>query len=280
MSHSGKLLMTLLTRNEEDILPHFLRFHRAQGVDHFIVTDNLSTDSTIAILRDYEEMGWLTLLEEHSDDYDQEAWVTKMARIAAEPCYSANWIIHSDADEFWVSQSGCLRDYFSSVDPKFNIVSAKRHNFIAVRGGPELWYDNMVHRCAISLNYRGKLLPDKIAHRPCLDVTVAQGNHSVSGIANPLIYHDGIEILHFPVRSLRQVEQKIRFGGAAYARNTRQSADVGLGWRRLYDQLITTGTLQPYFEDNSIDPCEVAGAIDRGDLIFDDRVRRYLVSFV
>ena len=275
MLSNDRLLMTLLVRNEEDILPYVLEFHREQGVDHFIVTDNLSTDSTRDILRHYEKMGWLTLLEEHSDDYDQEAWVTRMAILATDPDFSAGWIIHSDADEFWLANSGTLHDYFSTLDPTVNIVSAKRHNFICQRENASIWYENMVFRKSVSLNYRGKLLPDKIAHRPNQNVRIAQGNHSVFGIASPLVRHDGIEILHFPIRSLSQIEQKIRLGGAAYARNTRQPAETGMGWRRLYAQLMAEGNLTSYFNENSASKNSILEALDRNDILLDDRIEQF-----
>ena len=43
--------MTLLVKNEEDILEQNLIFHKEKGVDFFIVTDNNSTDRTPEILR-------------------------------------------------------------------------------------------------------------------------------------------------------------------------------------------------------------------------------------
>jgi|HubBroStandDraft_4_1064222.scaffolds.fasta_scaffold15179_1 hypothetical protein len=49
-----KLVMTLLARDEEDILASNLDFHVAHGVDFFIATDNLSVDRTSEILRSYE----------------------------------------------------------------------------------------------------------------------------------------------------------------------------------------------------------------------------------
>ncbi len=41
-----KLFMTLLVKNEEGMLEENLQFHKAMGVDGFIITDNNSTDST------------------------------------------------------------------------------------------------------------------------------------------------------------------------------------------------------------------------------------------
>lgn len=45
-----RLVMTLLVKNEEAMLEENLLFHKAMGVDGFIVTDNNSTDRTMDIL--------------------------------------------------------------------------------------------------------------------------------------------------------------------------------------------------------------------------------------
>ena len=48
------LVMTLLVRDEEDILDANLRYHLDQGVEHVFVTDNLSADGTRDRLRTKE----------------------------------------------------------------------------------------------------------------------------------------------------------------------------------------------------------------------------------
>ena len=68
-----KLVMAMKVRDEDDVLEHNLRYHRAQGVDHFIVTDNGSTDGTPEILRRYEAAGVLTLIQEPSTDDFRDA---------------------------------------------------------------------------------------------------------------------------------------------------------------------------------------------------------------
>ena len=58
-----KLVMTLLVRDEDDILALNLEHHLAQGIDRFIVTDNRSRNSTPQILRRYAERGLLEIIE-------------------------------------------------------------------------------------------------------------------------------------------------------------------------------------------------------------------------
>ena len=47
------IVMTLLVRNEEDIIKNNIDYHLNQGIDHIIVTNNLSTDGTRDILESY-----------------------------------------------------------------------------------------------------------------------------------------------------------------------------------------------------------------------------------
>lgn len=277
-NHVPRLVMTLLVRNEEDILSHVLEYHRALGIDHFIVTDNLSEDKTPAILENYRQKGWLTVIQEDNDDYDQQAWVTRMARLAATPKVGADWILHCDADEFWTPIQGSLKEYFARLPSATNIVIASRHDFVPICEQVGLWYEKMVYRKLVSLNPRGMPLPPKVAHRPHPNVQISQGNHDVKGFETPVSETIGIEILHFPVRNLQQIENKIIKGGAAYKRNTVQPKSVAIGWRKLYDKLQQEGSLQSHFDEISFQPKEVANALERGDLIEDWRIADFFKS--
>src|SRR5205814_6122469 len=95
-----KLVMTLKVRDEEDVLEANLRYHLAQGIDFFIVTDNGSVDRTSEILATYQRAGLMHLLDDDSPDYFamHGEWVSQMARLAASD-FGADWVIHTDADE-------------------------------------------------------------------------------------------------------------------------------------------------------------------------------------
>src|SRR6476659_114991 len=117
-----KLVMTLLVRDEQDIVRENLDFHLAQGVDEVIVTDNGSEDATVEILREYESRGVVRLLHEPEDDYSQGSWVTRMAQLAASQ--GADWVINNDADEFWWPLGESLRSVFEQLGGGVGLVVA------------------------------------------------------------------------------------------------------------------------------------------------------------
>ncbi len=260
--------MTLLVRDEEDIVRENLDFHLAQGVDRVIVTDNGSEDRTPEILREYEARGLVSVLLEPADDYSQGRWVTRMARMAADE--GADWVINSDADEFWWPRAGTLRSTFERLGSGVGIVVAHRTNFVPCAEDGRVFWERMTLRERESLNPLGKPLPPKVAHRAHPGITVVQGNHRVEGVDLGSRVDDGsIEILHFPMRTYAQFENKIVKGGRAYARNRELPDRTGRTWRRLFG-LWERGGLRDHYLD------QVVAERDRDDLVEDARLRDHL----
>jgi hypothetical protein len=263
-----KLFMTLLLRDEEDIVRENLDFHLSQGVDRVIVTDNGSEDGTVEILREYEERGVVRLVLEPADDYSQGRWVTRMARLAAGE--GADWVINNDADEFWWPRSGTLRSTFEGLGPDVGILVAHRANFAPRPEDGRPFWERMTLRERESLNPLGKPLPPKVAHRADPAVTVVQGNHRVEGVELGERVDDGsIEILHYPMRTYAQFENKIVKGGRAYARNRELPDRTGRTWRRLYERW-EAGELRDYYEG------QLASEGGGDELVEDSRLRDYL----
>src|SRR5436190_4328607 len=169
-----KLVMTLKVRDEEDVLESNLRYHLAQGIDFFIVTDNGSVDRTPQILRRYQEAGLVHLIEEPDRDFEHRgrAWVTRMAQMAASD-FDADWVIHADADEFWWPVGGNLKQVFAAVPDPYGTLLAPRPEFVGRPDGPGAFHERLVVREA-----RSRLRP-KIAHRARPDVLVGRGAHRV-----------------------------------------------------------------------------------------------------
>ena len=66
------IYMTLLVKNEEDVLEENIIFHKKMGIDGFIITDNGSTDKTADIIKKYIEKGWIKeAIYDESEGYKQ-----------------------------------------------------------------------------------------------------------------------------------------------------------------------------------------------------------------
>ena len=108
------LVMTLLARDEIDVVDSWLSFHLNAGVDVVIATDNRSQDGTTEVLEQYARSGEDHLKREPGEDLRQDEWVTRMARLAATQ-FGADWVINSDADEFWWPRGASLPEVLDAV---------------------------------------------------------------------------------------------------------------------------------------------------------------------
>jgi hypothetical protein len=299
-----KLVMALKVRDEGDVLEANLRFHHALGVAHFVVTDNGSTDETPEILRRYAEAGLATVIDEPGTDYRiaGAGWLTRMARMAATDL-DADWVIHTDADEFWLPAEGSLRSTLGSVPDDYGVVVAPRVEFVGRPDGPGTFADRLTIREA-----RSRLQP-KVAHRALPNVvSLDRGAHDValegpdgdvastlrppgravhrtvrdeedaSSSDDPQLEEETklvwaptwpLRILHFPVRSFEQFKRRTEvaiFEGhyPDWGRFKRL--------RELYEQ----GKLEEVYADLVLDDEDVEEGIRDGRLARDERFARLL----
>jgi hypothetical protein len=271
-----KLVMTLLVRDEEDIIATNIEYHLAQGVDFFIATDHHSADRTPEILERYRRKGVLHHITETDAAYMQHRFVTRMARMAVRD-YGADWVINNDADEFWWPGEGrSLKDALAAVPADARAVRAERQNFVprpdtATHG----FLETMTVRETQSRNSLGAPLPPKVCHRGSIDIEVDMGNHGVRRVGAPVAAVDGgISILHFPERTYRQFAHKIAVGTEAIS-SDRALDPYGGTWRMLYDRL-KRGDLESYYRERELDDDDVRQGIAEGRLQHDTRLRSFM----
>jgi hypothetical protein len=272
-----KLVMTLLVRNEADILSTQIEYHLRRGVDFFIATDNLSTDGTRAILEHYRGRDLLHLIDQPDDNYAQNTWVTAMARMAAID-FQADWVINSDADEFWWPENEQrLSTVLDRVPRDIDAVQVARRNFVPVAHTEDRHFAAcMTVREATSLNALGHPLPPKVCHRAYPDIDVAMGNHQVSRATASVTVGDApLTIDHFPLRSYQQFCRKISLGGAALERNGNLSPDAVGTWRMLYRKW-QRGELEAFYRAQEIPATELESGLASQRLIRDERLRDFL----
>lgn len=208
-----KLAMTLVARNEGDILAAQIAFHLACGVDFVVAMDHGSTDSTPDILARFAREGVLEIVRENRP-WDQSRFVTALAAIAADR-HGADWIINSDADEFWLPRSGNLKQVFLAIPPRFGVVFGLWRHFVPVAPEDGHFAERMIFRVRPEAPFTTASDPYhaqvKVAHRAVNGVVVGAGNHNVTGDGlTPLRGWLPLDVLHFPLRSQTQFELKAR----------------------------------------------------------------------
>jgi hypothetical protein len=269
-----KLVLTVLARDEADVIDAHVSFHLNAGVDFVIATDNKSQDGTTEILEAYAREGVLQLIREPAEGLRQGEWVTRMARLAASE-HGADWVINTDADEFWWPRGGSLKDVLDAVPSEYGIVRAFWRSFVPRPDDGGLFVERMTARLSqhAPINdptsfYRPVI---KVAHRGDPAVTVARGNHALadSSMRTLTTWHP-IEVLHFPLRSQAQWRRKVELQGEAFTKYIERS---GTGYHlRGYDAL-QRGRIEQHHDSLVIDDEALQRGLDEGTLVVDTRLR-------
>ncbi|HXG76086.1 MAG TPA: glycosyltransferase family 2 protein [Gaiellaceae bacterium] len=207
-----KLVQTLVVRDEADIVGAQLEYHLNAGVDFVLASDHQSEDGTTEILESYARQGVLRRLEV-SGPMQDGAWRTRMARLAATE-HGADWVINTDADEFWMPRGApTLKETLAAVPEPFGIVFALSRHFLPQPGDDTPFAERMTVRVSppVAINdpaspYRPHL---KAAHRADPAVSVSFGSHTVWSARWRALHHwHPADVLHFPFRSLEQWTNK------------------------------------------------------------------------
>jgi hypothetical protein len=278
-----RLAITLLVRDEADIIAATLEFYLAQSPVAIIVTDNGSVDGTSEILQAYAGAGHIVVIHEPELDYRQSEWVTRMARMAVTR-FDAQWVVNLDADEFWVSRhrDRSLANELGRVPDRYDMVRARRDDLRYTGNRPEQgpWSERLIWRDRRTVATNGKPLGRKVAHRGAPNVVVAQGNHDVSGLPSHSVFpEEPIEILHLPLRSWAQYSQKIANGGSAYEANRDLGPEVGWHWRQEY-RLLVDGKLRGEFDARLLTRTDTLRGILTGRLKRDVWLAHHLRALV
>jgi hypothetical protein len=269
-----RLVLTVLARDEADIIEAQVAFHLNAGVDFVIATDNNSRDGTAEILETYARDGVLQLIREPAEGLRQGEWVTRMARLAATD-FGADWVINADADEFWWPRGGSLKDVLAAVPDTYGVVQAFWRSFVPRPDDGSFFAERMTVRLAqvAPINdptsfYRPVV---KVAHRADPQVNVGRGNHALadSPLRSLTTWHP-IEVLHFPLRSRAQWMRKVELQGDAFTKHIERS---GTGYHLKGYDALRGGRIEQQHEALVVDGDAVSRGIEDGTLVADTRLR-------
>ena len=267
------LVMTLLARDEIDVVDSWLAFHLNAGVDVVVATDNRSQDGTTEVLEEYARSGQVHLIREPGEDLRQDEWVTRMARLAATE-YAADWVINSDADEFWWPRGASLSEVLGAVPPRYGTVGAFLRVFCP-RPGEEHFAERMTVRFSAlaPINDPASLYKPirKIVHRGHPEIRVTRGNHAL--VDSPFVPLRGwfpIECFHFPLRTAAQCEHKAQLQGAAFEKYV---ARPPTAYHADMYEALRSGRIGRYYESLVVSDDEVERGVANGRLVVDTRLR-------
>jgi Glycosyl transferase family 2 len=271
------VVMTVLARDEGDIIDAQIAFHLNAGVDFVIATDNNSRDETTEILESYEREGCLRLIREPAEGLRQSEWVTRMARMAAEEL-GAEWVINADADEFWWPRGGSLGEVLAAVPARYGVVHAFWRCFVPRPDDGAFFADRMTVRLSqqAPINDPSSVYRPvtKIVHRGDPEVVVGRGNHGlVDSRLRPLTTWHPIEVLHFPLRSHAQWQRKIELQGDAFTKHIERA---GTGYHLSAYSALQSGRIDQQYGSLLVDDSAVERGLDDGTLAVDARLRDVL----
>jgi len=292
-----RVAMSILVRDEVDIIEHNIRYHASVGVTHFCVTDNASVDGTREVLTNLQSEFSIDIIDEPSHTIDQDLWVTRMAKRIVDS-ESADWIIHNDADEFWVPENGqslpiaiagSLQRSELSND-EIGVLCCKRINMlpnksdtltehyafynnvhvaiknVPLRDGEEQWNNDNTNTVA-------RLVMDKVMTRAEGTSDIEYGNHGATH-ALASVNCTGVSIYHYPVRTYAQFERKVVNYGISLEQNTRFSEGSSLHlryWYRRYNE----GKLMQDYEAICFSEAELEQLLADGYVEIDTRLRTF-----
>ena len=217
-----KLIMTLIVKNEEDILETNIRFHHAMGVDGFIVSSHNSTDRTDEILERLQKEGLvLAILKRTGVAHKHSEWVEEMILMARR--FGARWVINADADEFY---------YSAQLDLKKSILQSE--------GANALWVDSIflfpedredylnssffvtrpfqkfeaealgIQDDPLFANFIGSQGCTKVIHKTRGFKKISDGNHDIAMHSRVKCHSADIRLYHYHIRNYAGWEKKIR----------------------------------------------------------------------
>jgi len=231
-SKSICLGMTLMVRDEIDIIERNLAHHFSRGVDFIVVTDHMSTDGTREFLLKFEanSNGKLHVILKDDPAFYQALWVNEMGDLAFNK-YGADYVIHCDADEFWCAHNGSIKDELLRY-PQVEVFTIRSWQCFLDLDALQNQFPNNIGFIRtdrkLSKGDRKKFPRkfDDTFNKVILKKNnpmplVQRGNHNVENrFAYKNLISNNLIVFHFPMRSVEQIARSFK----NYASSTRHEA--------------------------------------------------------
>ncbi len=245
-----KLIVISTIRNESDILEIFVRYH-LQIVDHMIIVNHRSVDSSLDILRKIEREGLpITIADVKDLEHQQGAVLTQYLKKAVRD-YNADWVIPLDADEFLaVNGKGSAREVMEKL-PRDKVVKVLWRTYVPLPSDnyqePNVLKRIQNYRRTENQGIRKVMIPRTMAMKK--NGFIAAGNHGFVWETFrrqkefPFVNTELLAFAHFPVRSSQQIITKAFVGWLACLSKPNKEPTEAYHLKLLYDRFKDGGQI-------------------------------------
>jgi len=275
-----RLIMTILVKDEADIIEANLKTHTSLGVDGFVVMNNNSTDGTRDILVKLQKEFEIVIVDEKGE-YNQAKWMRELAYIAKKKL-GADWVINNDADEFWLPTNEL--NLKENLAFKGSVLTVDRYNMLLCKEGD--FFDSLYYvRNPIFYSKerqqnsnRLSIILTKIGPKTIINpyglIYLRGGNHKALHIANMRDYlksgydkikrFKDIEVFHYPIRSFAQFEKNIK--NRKKLLESSKKVSMGPHYRR-WVEIYNRGELREEFEKNILFHQKEIEVLEKYDIV-------------
>ena len=157
-------IVSILSANDDpDIVDAHLAFHLNAGVDLVIAAQGQAPEETVGVLDSYARSGHLEKVPAGAER--EGSWRTEMARRAVMH-HAADWVLSTDADEFWWPRGESLKDVLAVIPERYEIVQALVREFLPRPGDGE-FSERLTIRSSLRVSSALGPEPLEWALRPC-----------------------------------------------------------------------------------------------------------------
>jgi hypothetical protein len=282
-----KVIGVSMVFNEADIVAVNVRYHLALGLDAIWIVDNRSDDGTPDVLQELARDPRVRWRSEPSPVRQSDV-MSALAREAH--AAGADWVIPIDADEFWSTDGGQLRDILRTSTA--GALRAEEINFVQRRTQlrrspaalltmtarcPNTYQDPHGERfCAGEISYVELQGLSKLVVRAAPNLSLFQGCHHVDGAPGPIEDCARLRLLHAPIRSRETLDSKAEGG-----RRARVAGRLpGESWHILRWAGLSAAELDAEWRANSYDTRGLDVGGDIRPLVTDLALRNALAPHV
>jgi len=283
-------IIATTTWNSSDVIETFLQHYRKLGFDQVLVMDFDSTDGTSEILRSDRYHGFVrTVPFPRIVDRDSSRILLEQAKKDFDPDTGC---LFCDPDELLVLPDGTgISDLTNGaasaiILPRFNTTG----RLSSIGNSAQHLFPLEVLNLRIQKPSRRKSLedmrkdvlippwiytaiPGKVFARLGPTLSIGDGDHTAIVSDNHVIpARAGAYLMHFPFRTYKAFEEKIRLAASDFASNPQLAETYGWQIRR-WLRIAKSGTLYDEYLQQFVPDGQVDQLIEEGTLVLDNSVR-------